>query len=202
MQNKPYLTILRNLKIDQINNEEIVTLLYPPHQDSNSGHTINAENSESSMIMLSDRFEDYSQMIRLQIDKNWSIGSLFAKFGLPKKSWLLFLIKTKKIISQQKIENISVRAFNKRKHKQVHNAWILDLLKNSRYKRWTLNMIKQELINEYKELNSISSSTIVRCFKKDLKYSYKILEWKLASALTHDWTRRLLVGALIQKLLN
>ena len=83
--NHIYLTILRNFKIDQINNEEIVTLLYPPHEESNSGHTINAENSESSMIMPSDRFEDYSQIIRLRIHKNWNIGSLCAKFGLTKE---------------------------------------------------------------------------------------------------------------------
>ena len=63
-------------------------------------------------------------------------------------------------------------------------------------------MIKQELINEFGELNRISSSTIARCLKKDLKYSYKILERKPVPALTHDWTRRLLEGALIQKLLN
>ena len=63
-------------------------------------------------------------------------------------------------------------------------------------------MIKQELINEFEELNRISSSTIARCLKKDLKYSYKILERKPAPTLTHDCTRRLLEGALIQKLLN
>ena len=63
-------------------------------------------------------------------------------------------------------------------------------------------MIKQELINEFEELNRFSSSTIARCLKKDSKYSYKTLERKPAPALTHDWTRRLLEGALIQKLLN
>ena len=58
------------------------------------------------------------------------------------------------------------------------------------------------MINEFEELNRIFCSTIARCLKKDLKYSYKILERKPATALTHDWTRRLLEGVLIQKLLN
>ena len=82
--NNIYLTVLRNLKIDQINNEEIVTRLYSLHHDGNSGHITNTKNSESSMSISNNRFEDYNQIIRLRINKNWNICSLCSKFGLTK----------------------------------------------------------------------------------------------------------------------
>ena len=111
-------------------------------------------------------------------------------------------MKAKAIISWTKVENIQARGSNKRKLKQVHKAWISDFLDNHRYKRWNLNIIKHELINEFEELDKISISTVARCLKQDLRYSYKVLEMKPAQALTHDWTRRLLERALIQKLLD
>ena len=80
-----YLAVLRNLKINQINNEEIVTRLYSLQQDRNSGHITNTENLESSVSIPNNWFEVNNQIVSLRIHKNWSICSLCSKFGLIKE---------------------------------------------------------------------------------------------------------------------
>ena len=57
-------------------------------------------------------------------------------------------------------------------------------------------------MNSYEEIDSIHKSTIIRCLKKDLNFSYKRLERRPAPATTPEAVRKTLEGALVQQKLE
>ena len=57
-------------------------------------------------------------------------------------------------------------------------------------------------MNSYEEIDSIHKSTIIRCLKKDMNFSYKRLERRPAPSTTPEAVRKTLEGALVQQKLE
>ena len=99
---------------------------------------------------------------------------------------------------KKKKNNIEKGNAKKRLLKANHINYIENLIDGNPWSRWIAADLKVNLEQEFEDIAGISKSTIIRCLKRDLNWSYKKLEKKPAPALTNDSLRSLLQVATIQ----
>ena len=98
-----------------------------------------------------------------------------------------------------KTENLPDYRMNRRKLKEHHKDWIENAMERQKFKRWSCSMIREALMQNFEDIDSIHCSTIWRCLKNEMRYKYKKLQRKPASSLTQGSYRKQLEGGLIQK---
>ena len=104
-------------------------------------------------------------------------------------------------LKRYKDENLYNRSINKRRIKEEHKHFINTLLSDCNGKHWTAAKIKHELESKFEDVKGISKSTVNRCLKHDLKWSFKKLEKKPAPAFTDLSYMQMLEVSMIQKLM-
>ena len=140
-----------------------------------------------------------AEFLKLRLLQKWSIKSIKATHRSQTMISKILLNEIKRQIDNKKEQNIFNRLAKHRKLKEIDKEYINSLVQINITQNLTASSISKKVMNNFSEMDKVSSSTIIRWLRNDLRWSFKKLERKHAPATTTNSKRLLLEGTAIQK---
>ena len=109
------------------------------------------------------------KVVRLRLEQKWSISSLMAKFKLSQSQISSISVHFRSSLINLKESSIEMRNSNKRILKDFHKEYNDRFVEAQYMNKITASNIKKKLGEQFKDLKSISKSTIIRWLKNLFK---------------------------------